>query len=328
VDLRSADRVLAALPLSHGFGLGALVNAGLITGCRVILVPGFSADVVGWLIRRKRPTLMAGVPTMFDALSRVPTLRRADLSGLRAAFCGGDRLPRSVKQRFEQLVGERGGRVELLEGYGLTEAVTGVTVMPINAPREGSVGIPLPDMLVKICRPGSDEELADGEDGEICVAGPAVMLGYLDDAATTAALRRHRDGRIWLHTGDVGQRDADGYFYFRGRLKRMIKSSGFNIYPAEVEQVLCQHPAVLEASVVGVPDESQGERVKAFVILRPSETPNPRLSEDIIAHCRSRLIKWSCPRDLEFRTEFPRTRLGKVDVAALTRDQSADTGAR
>jgi long-chain acyl-CoA synthetase len=327
VGLREGDRVLAALPLFHGFGLGALVNAGLMTGCRVILVPRFSADVVGRLIRRKRPTMMAGVPTMFDALGRDPSLRRADLSCLRAAFCGGDALPPSVKQRFEQLVGERGGQVNLLEGYGLTEAVTGVMVMPLVAPREGSVGVPLPDMLVKICRPDSDEELPDREDGEICVSGPSVMLGYLDDTATAAVLKRHTDGRIWLHTGDVGNRDADGYFYFRGRLKRMIKSSGFNVYPAEVEQVLCQHPAVAEACVVGVPDQSQGERVQAFVILRPPATPSPRLAEELIAHCHSRLIKWSCPRELEFRTEFPRTRMGKVDVRALTQGQSATGGA-
>lgn len=318
VGMRQDDRVLAALPLFHGFGLGALVNAGFLTGCVVILVPKFSADVVARLIRRKRPSLIAGVPTIFDALSRHPALRKADLSCLRAAFCGGDALPPVVKQGFEQLVRDRGGQVKLLEGYGLTEAVTGVMVMPLGAPREGSVGVPLPDMFVQICRPGSEEELPEGEDGEICVSGPAVMLGYLDEAATAATLKRHRDGRIWLHTSDVGHRDADWYFYFRGRLKRMIKSSGFNVYPSEVEQVLCRHPAVAECCVVGVPDQAQGERVKAFVILRPPETPSPRLSEEIIKYCQSQLIKWSCPRDLEFRTEFPRTRLGKVDVTALT----------
>lgn len=328
VSLGVEDRVLAALPLFHGFGLGALVNAGFITGARVILVPKFSAEVVARLIRRKRPTMIAGVPTIFDALSRDPALRRADLSCLKAAFCGGDALPPAVKQRFEQLVADRGGNVKLLEGYGLTEAVTGVMVMPLAAPREGSVGVPLPDMLVKICLPGSEVEQPEGEVGEICVSGPAVMLGYLDEAATAAALKRHRDGRIWLHTSDLGHRDADGYFYYRGRLKRMIKSSGFNVYPIEVEHVLCQHPAVLEACVVGVPDPSQGERVKAFVVPRPPAVPSPRLAQEIIAHCQSQLIKWSCPRDIEFRTEFPRTRLGKVDVSAVMQGQAGDAGTR
>jgi long-chain acyl-CoA synthetase len=247
-----------------------------------------------------------------------PNFRRARLSCLHAAFSGGDALPAAVKERFEQLVAERGGSVKLLEGYGLTEAVTGVMVMPRLASRTGSVGVPLPDMLVMICRPGTDEELADGEDGEICVHGPAVMLGYLDDpVATAAALRRHRDGRVWLHTEDIGHRDSDGFFYFRGRLKRMIKSSGFNVYPAEVEQVLGQHPAVAEACVVGMPDEAQGERVKAFVVLKPGAAASPALAGEVLEYCRERLIKWSCPRDIEFLDEMPRTRLGKADVRAL-----------
>lgn len=325
VGLKDGDRILAALPIFHGFGLGALVNAGFITGCQVILVPRFSAQIVAKLVRKKRPNMIAGVPTLYEAMNRDPNFQRADLSCLKAAFSGGDALPPAVKERFERTVAERGGSVKLLEGYGLTEAVTGVTVMPLHAAREGSVGVPLPDMLVAICRPGSDEELPVGEDGEICVHGPSVMLGYLDNAeATAGALQCHRDGRTWLHTGDVGHRDADGFFYLRGRLKRMIKSSGFNVYPAEVEQVIDQHPAVAEACVTGVPDPSQGERVVAFVVLRAGYTPSPALAQEIVAHCRDRLIKWSCPRDMEFRSELPRTRIGKVDFRALAPDRPAE----
>jgi len=320
--LKDGDRMLAALPIFHGFGLGGLINAGFLTGARVILVPRFSADTAAKLIRENRANVIAGVPTLYDAMSRDPDFQRADLSCLRAAFSGGDALPASIKNRFEHLVAERGGSIRLLEGYGLTEAVTGVMVMPMHAAREGSVGVPLPDMRVSICRPGTDEELPVGEDGEICVHGPAVMLGYLDDAAATArVLKQHRDGRTWLHTEDIGHRDADGYFYFRGRLKRMIKSSGFNVYPAEVEQVIGRHPAVAEACVIGVPDPSQGERVKAFVLLRAGQVPSPALAQEIIAHCRDHLIKWSCPRDVEFRSEFPRTRIGKVDFRALARSE-------
>jgi len=327
VRLEDGDRILAALPLFHGFGLGALANAGFMTGCRVILVPRFTAEIAAKLLRKKRPTMIAGVPTIYEAMSRDPNFRRADLSCLKAAFSGGDALPAPVKERFERAVAARGGSAKLLEGYGLTEAVTGVTVMPLHAAREGSVGVPLPDMLVAICRPGTDEELPVGEDGEICVHGPPVMLGYLDDPSATAeSLRRHRDGRTWLHTGDIGHRDADGFFYFRGRLKRMIKSSGFNVYPMEVEQVIGQHPAVAEACVVGVRDPSQGERVKAFVVLRAGHAPGPALGQEIIAHCRDRLIKWSCPRDVEFRSEFPHTRLGKVDFRALARGEPAAEG--
>ena len=321
VGMSERDTLLAILPIFHGFGLGALVHAGLASGAKLVLVPQFTPETVAQLIKKKRPTLMAGVPTLYEALARDPSLRRTDLSCLRAAFCGADTLTRPVKDRFEQLVRERGGEVRLLEGYGLTEAVTAVMGMPLDQYREGSIGVPFPDMLATICRAGTDEEVGPEVEGEICLSGPAVMLGYLDDAeATAASLHVHDDGNVWLHTGDIGSRDADGFFYFTSRLKRMIKSSGFNVYPAQVEAVLVEHPAVAEACVVGAPDEAQGERVKAFVVLKDGAAVD---AAELIAYCRARLIKWSCPRDVEFRSELPKTRLGKIDFSALVRDATA-----
>jgi long-chain acyl-CoA synthetase len=177
-------------------------------------------------------------------------------------------------------------------------------------------------MLAKICRVGTDEELPPGEEGEICIAGPAVMLGYVDDPEATAeTLRRHPDGRVWLHTGDLGRRDEDGWFYFSTRLKRMIKSSGFNVYPAQVEAVLASHPAVAETCVVGIPDEAQGERVKAFVVAKDAAREGPELANELIEHCREQLIKWSCPRDVAFLRELPKTRVGKIDYMALVRQE-------
>ena len=331
VGLSESDTVLAVLPIFHGFGLGALVNAALMSGAKLVMVPVFSEEVVAKLIRTKRPTLIAGVPTLYEALARDPSLQRADLSCLRAAFSGADTLPRPVKERFERLVADRGGQVRLLEGYGLTEAVTAIMGTPLHEYREGSVGVPFPDTLAKICRPGTDEELPPGEDGEICVSGPAVMIGYLDNPEATAdVLRTHRDGRLWLHTGDIGRMDDDGFFYFVCRLKRMIKSSGFNVYPAQVEAVLYQHPGVAEACVIGVPDEAQGERVKAFVVVTEESHGDPELAAELIEHCRRHLIKWSCPRDVEFRSELPMTRLGKVDYKALVQQDIAkvEAGAR
>jgi long-chain acyl-CoA synthetase len=323
VGMSERDTILAALPIFHGFGLGALVHAGLASGARVVMVPQFSAEIIAKLMKTKRPTLMAGVPTLFEALARDPSLQRADLSSLRAAFCGADTLTRAVKERFETLVRERGGTVRLLEGYGLTEAVTAIMGTPLHEYREGSVGVPFPDMFAKICRVGSDEELPAGEEGEICVAGPAVMLGYVDDPEATAeSLRRHPDGRVWLHTGDLGRRDEDGWFSFSTRLKRMIKSSGFNVYPAQVEAVLASHPAVAEACVVGIPDEAQGERVKAFVVAKDPASEGPELAQELIEHCREQLIKWSCPRDVAFLREMPKTRVGKIDYMALVRQES------
>lgn len=319
--MRRNDAMLAILPIFHGFGLGVCVNAVLMAGGRSILVPTFTPEAVAELLRTKRPSVLVGVPTLYDALSRNQGLARADLSSLRACFSGADTLPRPVKERFERLVKERGGQVRLLEGYGLTEAVSAIMATPLNEYREGSIGVPFPDMRAMICASGSTSETAVGEEGEICVSGPAVMVGYLDDPEATArALRKHEDGRTWLHTGDLGRMDGDGFFYFTGRLKRMIKSSGFNVYPAQVETVLYQHPLVAEACVVGVPDPSQVERVKAFVVLRNPKEAGPSTESALIAHCRERLIKWSCPREIEFRSELPKTRIGKIDYRALVED--------
>ncbi|MBK5257402.1 MAG: AMP-binding protein [Vicinamibacteria bacterium] len=316
--IRDHDAMLAIMPIFHGFGLGVCLNAVLMAGGRCILVPSFSALEVAKLVRRKRPTVLVGVPTLYEALAKDKTFAATDLSCLRACFCGADTLPRPVKDRFEKLVKDRGGTVRLLEGYGLTEAVSAVMATPLGEYREGSIGVPFPDMRAMICVNNDTTRTAVSEEGEICVSGPTVMTGYLDDPEATAqALRVHEDGLTWLHTGDLGKMDEDGFFYFTARLKRMIKSSGFNVYPAQVEAVLYQHPLVSEACVVGMPDEAQVERVKAFVVLHDPALAKPETEAALIAHCRERLIKWSCPRDIEFRADLPKTRIGKIDYRAL-----------
>jgi long-chain acyl-CoA synthetase len=321
VGLSERDVVLAVLPIFHGFGLAVLVNASLMAGAKVVMVPLFSPEIVAKLIRRKRPTVVAGVPTLYEALTHDRAFRTADLSSLRAAFSGADTLPRSVKEEFESLVAERGGRATLLEGYGLTETVSAIMCTPSGEYREGSIGVPFPDTLGAICRVGEIDEVEPGEEGEICLSGPPVMLGYLDNPEATAeALKLHPDGRLWLHTGDLGRMDEDGFFYFRSRLKRMIKSSGFNVYPNEVEVVLEAHPAVVDVCVIGVPDVRQGQRVVGLVKLRDPTQASPELAKELIAHCRRKLIKWSCPREILFRTKFPLTKVGKVDYVALERD--------
>jgi long-chain acyl-CoA synthetase len=327
VGLSERDVVLAALPIFHGFGLAVLVNASLMTGAKVVMVPVFSPETIAKLVRKKRPTIVAGVPTLYEALTRDRAFRTADLSSLRAAFSGADTLPRPVKDGFETLVAARGGRAKLLEGYGLTETVSAIMCMPFGEYREGSMGLPFPDSLGAVCRVGTVEHLAPGEEGEICLSGPPVMIGYLDNPEATAdALKAHEDGRIWLHTGDLGRMDEDGFFYFRARLKRMIKSSGFNVYPAEVEAVLEEHPAVSDACVIGVPDPRQGQRVTALVKLNDPSRAGDELSAELIAYCQERLIKWSCPREVAFRTEFPLTKVGKIDYVALEREAAGTPG--
>lgn len=326
--LGERDAILAILPIFHGFGLGVCVNAAFMAGGTSILVPQFSAAIVAKRLRTDRPNVLVGVPTLFEALTRDASLAKADLSCLTACFCGADTLPREVKERFEKLVADGGGKVRLLEGYGLTEAVSGIIATPLEVYREGSIGVPLPDMLAKICALDSVDEVAVGEEGEICVSGPAVMLGYLDDPEATAqALRVHADGRTWLHTGDLGRMDADGFFYFSVRLKRMIKSSGFNVYPAQVEAVMREHPAVVDACVIGVPDTAQVERVVAYAVLRDASQAGAELEKALIAHCRERLIKWSCPREVGFLDALPLTKVGKIDYRELVRRHAASAPA-
>jgi long-chain acyl-CoA synthetase len=314
--------MLAILPVFHGFGLGVCINAVFMGGGKAILVPQFSADIVAKLIRKKRPSHIVGVPTLYEALTSHPDILRADLSCLKGAFVGADHLPRAVKEKFEDLVRRSGNELKLLEGYGLTEAVTAIMCMPSIEYREGSIGIPFPGMLAKVVEAGSTTEAPPGKEGEICLQGPAVMLGYLDQPEETAnTLRKHEDGQTWLHTGDLATMDDDGFFYFKARLKRMIKSSGMNVYPAQVEDVLCQHEAVNQACVIGVPDEKQVERVKAFVVPVDPDRAGPELEQELVAHCREHLIKWSCPREIEFRNDLPQTLIGKIAYKQLEQEE-------
>ncbi|HVO66359.1 MAG TPA: AMP-binding protein [Syntrophales bacterium] len=316
------DAILAILPIFHGFGLGVCVNACFMGGARSILVPQFTPKTVAKLIKKRRPNFVIGVPTLFDALSRNPDFQKTNLSCLRATFSGADTLPRTVKERFETIVKKQGGSCQLLEGYGLTEAVTAIMVTPFDEYREGGIGVPFPDMLAKITITGTTEEARLGEEGEICIHGPAVMLGYLDNPDETAqTLKMHPDGKVWLHTGDIGSMDEDGFFYFKVRQKRMIKSSGMNVYPAQVEDILCLHPEVSGACIIGVPDEAQVQRVKGFVVLKDPTKAGPEMEKALIDHCREHLIKWSCPREIEFLEILPKTLVGKVDFKVLEQQE-------
>lgn len=317
-EMNENDAILAILPIFHGFGLGVCVNAAFMAGAKSILVPQFTPQLVARLIKTKKPSFIIGVPTLYAALNKNNDFKNADLSFLKAAFSGADTLPFTVKKEFEETVRSRGGNVKLLEGYGLTEAVTAIMAMPLDHFREGSVGVPFPDMDAKIVFENTIEEAPVGEDGELCISGPAVMQGYLNrQEETNNTLKRHGDKKIWLHTGDIAARDKDGFFYYKLRLKRMIKSSGMNVYPAQVEEVLFKHPDVLDVCVIGVPDKAQVELVKAFVVLRPGIAGSKTKKNELIDYCKKELIKWSCPRSIEFRNELPTTPVGKVAFKTL-----------
>lgn len=321
-DLKDEDSILAILPIFHGFGLGVCVNAAFMAGGKSILIPTFTPETVAKLVKKKRPTFLIGVPTLFEALANNQKFQKSDLSCLKATFSGADTLPKKIKDKFERVVANAGGKVKLLEGYGLTEAVTAIMAMPLQEYREGSIGVPFPDMEAKIVKMGTTEEAPIGEEGEICIKGPAVMLGYLDNPDATAdTLKKHEDGDVWLHTGDIGTQDEDGFFYFKLREKRMLKVSGVNVYPKNVEEVIRKHPDVDNACVIGLPDEKQISRVKAFVILKDGIPETEETKNSIRKYCLENLLKWESPREMEFRDELPTTLVGKIAWKELENEE-------
>ena len=315
---RPGDRMLAAMPIFHGFGLGVCIHTMLTQGGRCVLVPRFTAKSYSKLITKYKCNFIAGVPTLYEALLRLPNMEKADLSSLKGVFSGGDSLTIELKKKFDKFLYDHKAVIQIREGYGTTECVTASCLTPPTMHREGSIGLPFPDTYYKIVTPGTDEELPYGEEGEILLAGPTVMREYLHHPEETAqTLRRHADGLTWVYTGDLGVMDADGFVYFRGRRKRMIITSGYNVYPAQLENILEAHEAVQRCCIIGVPDPYKMQKVKAFVMLKPGFPATEETKQSILAHCRKNIAKYAMPYDIEFRENLPTTLVGKVAYRVL-----------
>lgn len=311
-------RMLSVMPLFHGFGLGIGIHTPLIHGGTCILVPQFSVKTYADLIKKEKPNVLPGVPTLFEALLRTRGLQGFDMSFIRGMFCGGDSLSIELKRKVDAFLREHNASIQIREGYGTTECVTASCLTPYDYYKEGSIGVPFPDTYYKIVKPGTNEKLPPNHDGEICISGPSVMKGYLDNPEETAeTLRNHGDGRIWLHTGDLGMMDEEGFIYFKQRLKRIIIVSGFNVYPSQVENAIDAHPDVMYSCAVGVPDEYKMHKVKAFVVLRSGVEPDDRIREEILENCRRKVFRYAVPYEIEFRDELPKTLVGKVAYRVL-----------
>ncbi len=322
-------KMLSIMPVFHGFGLGIGIHTALIGGATCILVPQFSVKTYADILRKQKPQLIPGVPTLFEALLRADSLKDADLSFLKGIFSGGDSLSPELKKKVDAFLAEHGSTEQIREGYGTTECVTASCLTPKSYARAGSIGVPFPDTWYKIVKPGTLEECEPETEGEICLSGPTVMLGYMDQPEETAnTLRTHEDGRIWLHTGDLGHMDADGFVYFHQRLKRMIITNGYNVYPSQLENVIDSHEKVLLSCVIGIKDERRGQKVKAYVVPMPGVEPTDALKEEILAYCREKIAKYAMPRELEFRTELPKTLVGKVAYRVLEEEAAQAAAAK
>lgn len=318
VKMNQDDSLLAVLPLFHGFGMSVCMNAPLAHGGTVTMLPRFDAGEVLKAIDKTRPTIFAGVPTMFIAFKEHPEIDKCDLKSLRGIFVGAAPLPLAVQQEFEERTG-----AQLIEGYGLTEAVTAISCNPLTGHKKpGTIGIPFPDVEWRIMDlENGTTQMPQGEAGEIVLRGPDLMTGYLNQPELTSWTIR--DG--WLYTGDIGVMDDEGYITIVDRKKDLVIVSGFNVFPSEIDEVLHQHPAVAEAVAVGLPHPTKGEFIKAFVVLKKGQSVTP---EEIRAFCKQNLSAYMVPKEVEIRGELPKSMIGKVLRRNLREEEEAKWAAQ
>ena len=313
--------VLSILPLFHCFGLGVCIHTPLCRGMGCILIPAFSHKQFADIIKKNEPNFIVGVPTLFEALINTK-LKPGDLKSVTAVICGGDALNQTLRDKVNEFLKSHGSNAKIRVGYGLTEGSGAVCLSPENTFADGIIGVPLPDMDFKIIKNDTFNELPIGSEDEICISGPLVMMGYLgDDAETAQAIRLHDDGKLWLHTGDIGYLGEDGLIYLAQRLKRIIISSGYNIYPTHLESIINSHEAVLTSTVIGIDHHYKGQVPKAFIVLKPGYKPGKRLEREIRELLERNVPIYALPAAYEFRDKLPTTKIGKVAFRELEKEE-------
>lgn len=320
-DIVPGDKILAIMPIFHGFGLGVSVHSGFVLGAEVVLVPQFSAKTFDNLVKRNKPQVIVGVPTLFEALLNNKGFNGMDMSYVKHFVSGGDSLTEKQNDSINEFLRNHGCNIKVEQGYGMTESVAATALAFGKANKPCTIGIPFPGNYFKIVAKGTQEEVKFGEVGEICVCGPTVMQGYYNnEKETNLVLQIHKDGNIWLHTGDIGTMDEDGVITYVQRLKRMIISSGYNVYPQQIEQVIETHPEVLKCTVVAMPHKYKVQVAKAYIVLKEGISPSGSLKKEIKELCEKNLSKFSIPYDYEYRKSLPKTLIGKVDYKQLERE--------
>lgn len=316
------DVILCILPLFHGFGLGVCVHTALCVGMKCVLIPQFSFKDYKKLIKTYHPNFLVGVPTLFESLTNAKEFKNISFKDVKNVISGGDAMSPELKKRIDSFLEERGSSAKVRVGYGLTESSSACSLSLRDELREHCIGIPFPDMNFKIVKIGTHEEADTFEDGEICINGPTVMLGYVNnEKETMQTLRVHDDGLIWLHTGDIGHKDEEGMIFFEQRLKRLIISSGYNIYPSQIEDILDKHEAVSCSTVIGIPHKYKVQVAKAFIVLKNGYKKNNDTLKSIKEHCEKNISKYALPYEYEFRDSLPKTTVGKISYKTLEEEE-------
>ena len=326
IDVRPKDKIVTILPIFHGFGLGVCIHTPLCLKVETILMPEYDANRFYKIWKYDKPNVILGVPTLWEGMMANPKFDDFDMSQLKYIVSGGDHLTVTAEARINDFLHKHGAHVNIGKGYGMTESVaaTSYTFPGTNEP--GSIGIPMVGNTYKICDTETGEDLPLGEEGEICVQGPTLMMGYLNNPKETEnVLRKHKDGSIWLHTGDIGYIAPNGIVYYTQRLKRMIVVSGFNVYPSQIEEAIAKHPSVDKVCVIGIPHQYKMHVPKAFVVLKKGIEPTAKIKKEIIDICKEALSVYSLPKYYEFRTELPKTLYGKVDYKELEKEEEKKT---
>ena len=317
--------ILAIMPIFHGFGLGCTFHATMVSGGHAIILPSVNPKKFDETLLKYKPNILACVPSVLEGLTKSKKLKEADLSFIKCIICGGDALSGEPNNKIDKFLYDHGSDTRVRTAYGTTECTAGVTMMPLEETREDSIGIPCPDSYIKICEVGTTKECITGEVGEICINGPTVMKEYINDKdETSLVLKTHKDGKVWLHSGDLGFVDSDGFVYFKSRAKRMIVSSGYNIYPGQIEQIILKHPYVEACSVVGVPHPYKKEVVKAYIVLKDEFVLNSEIKKSIKEYCEKNIAKYALPYAYGYRKELPKTKLGKVAYKELINGENDD----
>ena len=317
-DVSVGDKILAILPIFHGFGLGVCIHVSFCFGACSVLIPLFDSKKFGNILKKYKPTMLFGVPTLYEALINSQGAEKLDLSFLKYVVSGGDSLPKPLENKVNEFLRNHKSKVRICEGYGMTEGLAALSLSVNEGYKSGTIGKPLIGNEMCVVEPGTTRTLPPNTDGELCVSGPTVMLGYRNnDVETANTLKRHNDGKIWLHTGDIASIDQDGFVSYKLRLKRMIISSGYNVYPTQVEKVIEDIPCVLKCTVVAMPHPYKKEVPKAYVVLKKDCIADENLLQKIKAHCEKNLSRHSVPYKYEIVEKLPKTAYGKVDIRKL-----------